>query len=343
MPLMREVKRFVRKCPKLISLGMDITRVFWAAAYSTPITEWYGKHGRGTWTVTRPPTTTSKISINVAVDYVPPSISEAAWNAMLRQKNEKEAEQKGWTSYAEERLGQVWIGPMAEVMAAERAAEAEKEQVAATNERERLGKLREGGRKVRSLSVNVSNPGDNAQLPTPTDSSHSRSPVMKYTPLSPPPSASEFSVSTALSSVSESAESNSSNGNDHIGTHKRAPSEPSSSPVKESMHWRTRSASGTTPKDKGDRSGFFSSKGTSSTSNGGNKTGKRTRGVPNGAGRGFKKRTPGTAEGESTSGHGGDNNARRGRGSGRGSGHPSVSGASVVGQTRKPSSRRSID
>jgi hypothetical protein len=24
MPLMREVKRFVRKCPKLISLGMDI-------------------------------------------------------------------------------------------------------------------------------------------------------------------------------------------------------------------------------------------------------------------------------------------------------------------------------
>jgi hypothetical protein len=29
MPLMREVKRFVRKCPKLISLGMNIFGPSW--------------------------------------------------------------------------------------------------------------------------------------------------------------------------------------------------------------------------------------------------------------------------------------------------------------------------
>jgi hypothetical protein len=291
--------------------------------------------------VTRPPTTTSKISINVAVDYVPPSISETAWNAMLKEKNETEAEQKGWTStsHAEERAGQTWTGPMADAMAAQRAAEAEKEQAAAMNEKERLGKLREGGRKARALSVNISNPGDNAQLPTPTDSSHSRSPVLKYAPLSPPPSASEHSVSTALSSVSESTESNSSNGIDHSGAHKRAPSEPSSSPTK-ATHWRTRSTSGAAPKDKGDRTDYFSSKSTGSTSGGGNKIGKR-RGVPNGAGRGFKKRAS-TTEGESTGAHGGDY-AKRGRGSARGSGHSSVSGASGSGQTRKFSSRRSTD
>ena len=322
--------------PQINLAGYDHTTAP-VLAHSTTITEWYGKYGRGTWTVTRPSTTTSKISINVAVDYAPPSISEAAWKSMLRETDEIASEQKGWIPHAEERAGQAWAGPTADAMAAKRAAETEKEQAAATSER--LGKSREGGRKARALSVNVSNPGDNAQLPTPTDSSHSRSPVLKYAPLSPPPSASEYSVTTALSSVSESAESNSSNEIDHSSAHKRAPSEPSLSPIKTPSHWRTRSASGTAPKDKDDRSDYFSSKGTVSISNGGNKTGKR-RGAPNGAGRGIKKRASVT-EGESTSGHNGDG-ARRGRGSARGSGHSSVPRASGgSGQTRKSSSRRS--
>jgi hypothetical protein len=256
--------------------------------------------------------------------------------AMSREKSEKDAEQKGPASHTEERAGQAWTGPTADAMAAERAAETEREQAAVMNERERLGKLREGGRKARTLSVNISNPGDNVQLPTPTDSSHSRSPVLKYSPLSPPPSASECSVSTALSSVSESAESNSSNGIDHGGAHKRAPSEPSPSSSKAPTHWRTRSTSGSVPKDKGERPDYFSSKGAASTSSGGNKSGRRR--VPNGTGRGFKKRASGS-EGESTGGHGGEY-PRRGRGNARGSGHSSVPGAS---QTRKSSTRRATD
>jgi len=323
MPLMREVKRFVRKCPKLLSLT------------------WYGKRGRGTWTVTRPPSTTSKISINVTVDYIPPSISESVWRTMLREKNETEAEQEESTSHTEERAGQAWTGPTADTMAAERAAEVEKEQVAAMNEKERLGKLREGGRKARTLSVNVSNTSDNAQLPTPTGSSHSRSPILKYSPLSPPPSASEYPASTPLSSVSESAESNSSNGIDHSGAHVHAPSEPNSSPNKTSTHWRTRSTSGVALDDVEDRlDNYFSRKTTGSTSSDGQRTGKR-RGVSNGAGRGFKKRVSGS-EGEATGTRGAEY-TRRGRGNARGSSHTAVSGISANGQTRKFSSRRSTD
>ena len=285
--------------------------------------------------MTRPPSTTSKISINVTVDYVPPTISELVWKTMLSEKNEIDAEQNGSPPIFGERVGQTWTGPTADAMAAERAAETEKEQVAAMNEKERLGKLREG-RKARSLSVNISNPGDNVQLPTPTDSAHSRSPTLRFSPLSPPPSACECSVSTALSSVSESTESNSSN--DHSGAHVRAPSEPSLSSTKTPTHWRTRSTSGAASNSKEDRAGYFSSKSTGSTSNGGNKAGRR-RGLPNGAGRGFKKRTSG-GESESTGGLGGDY-PRRGRGNPRGSGHPSV--ASGSGQIRKSSSRRATD
>ena len=288
--------------------------------------------------MTRPPSTTSKISINVTVDYVPPTISESIWKAMLWEKNETEAEQSGSSPDPEERVGQAWTGPAADAMAAERAAETEKEHVAAMNEKERLGKLREGGRKTRSLSVNISNHGDNAQLPTPTDSSYSRSPVLKYSPLSPPPSACECSVSTALSSVSESTESNSSNGIDHSGAHVRAPSEPSSSPTKTPTHWRARSTSGTASSSKEDRADYFSSKSTGSTSNGGNKAGRRM-GLPNGGGRGFKKRTSG-GESESAGGHGTDS-TKRGRGNSRSSGHASVISGS--GQIRKSSSRRPTD
>lgn len=287
--------------------------------------------------MTRPPSTTSKISINVSVDYVLPSVSESIWKAMLRDKNETETELKGSTSHIEERPDQAWTGPVAEAMAAERAAEVEKEQVAAANERERLGKLREGGRKARTLSVNVSSSGDNAQLPTPTDSSHSRSPILKYSPLSPPP-APEYPLSTALPSVSESAESSSSNGIDHSGIHIRAPSEPGLSPKKTPTHWRTRSSSGPVQDVKEDRADYFSGRTSgSTTSNGGSKTGKR-RGIPNGAGRGFKKRTA-PSEGDATATRGADY-TRRGRGSARGVGH---SGASGNGQTRKTSSRRSTD
>jgi hypothetical protein len=303
MPAQREIKRFVRKCPKL------------------NLFEWYGKHGRGSWTVTRPISNTSKTSINISVDYHPPSITQDVWKAMLRDNRETETQRNERFSTIE-RAGQTWTGPTADAMAAERVAENEKEEGASIscNEKERHGKLRESRRKARVLSVSTSNSGDNAQLPTPTGSSYSPSPSLKYPPVSPHQS--ETSVSTVLSSVS---------------------SELNSSPPKTSTHWRARSSSGAVTKEKGERQDYFS-KSTNTTSgggSGGSKPGRR-RGVSTGAARGgYKKRGLGS-DGD-PSGSQGTESPRRGRGGARGSGHLFGSGTSGGSHARKAPFRRSSD
>lgn len=249
-----------------------------------------------------------------------------------------DAHKNEWISTVE-RVGQTWTGPMADTMAAERAAENEKEEGASisSNDKERYGRLREGRRKARVLSVSTSNSGENAQLPTPTGSTYSPSPSLN--PVSPHQS--EISVSTALSAVSETVESAHSNGVDHNGSaHKRAPSEPNSSPItKTSTHWRTHSSSGAVTKDKGERQDYFG-KSTNSSGRGG-KPGRR-RGIITSAARGgFKKRGLGS-ECEPSGSQGTSEYSKRGRGSTRG-GHSFVSGTSGSAQARKAASRQSVD
>lgn len=302
------------------------------------ILEWYGKHGRGSWTVTRPPSNTSKTSINILVDYNPPSIPEDVWQAMLREKSHSEAQKYEWISTAE-RAGQAWTGPKAEAMAAERAAENEKEEGTSVscNEKDKHGKYRDGRRKGRMLSVSISNSIDNMQLPTPTSSSYSPSPSLKNPLLSPHQS--ETSISTALSSVSEAVELAPSTRDDHSDDHRHSPSEPESNSTKASTHWHTRSSSGVPTKDKGERQDYFS-KNTHSTTGAGAKPGRR-RGGSSGATKVFKKRSLGV-EGEPSGSHGTES-SRRGRGGARGSSHSHISGNSGGTQGRRASSRRPSD
>ncbi|KAJ7907256.1 hypothetical protein B0H13DRAFT_2332540 [Mycena leptocephala] len=138
MPLLREIKRFVCKCPQL------------------EVIEWYGKNGRGSWAITRP-TTSSKVSINVSVGYIAPKITKEVWETIIREKSIEDAVERGWGDFTEiERAGHVWTGETAEALAAERlAAEKGEEGAAATSSLvERVGKSREAVPRVRMPSGN---------------------------------------------------------------------------------------------------------------------------------------------------------------------------------------------
>ncbi|KAJ7039262.1 hypothetical protein C8F04DRAFT_323437 [Mycena alexandri] len=169
MPLLREIKRFARKCPQL------------------EVIEWYGKNGRGSWAITRPPSSKAS-ALNVSVEYVAPKLIEEVWKAIVREKSIEDAVKRGWGGFAEvERAGHVWIGEAAEAHAAERLAEKEKEEAASPVER--VGKSRESGKRARMPSVSISSSsGSDVLLPlTPTTS------PIQHTPLTPP--LSDYSVS----------------------------------------------------------------------------------------------------------------------------------------------------
>ncbi|KAJ7782966.1 hypothetical protein B0H16DRAFT_1494891, partial [Mycena metata] len=171
MPLLREIKRFVRKCPQL------------------EVIEWYGKNGRGSWAITRPPSSKTS-ALNVSVEYITPKLPEEVWKAIVREKSIEDAVKRGWGGFAEvERAGHVWIGEAAEAHAAERLAEKEKEET--TSPVERVGKSRESGKRARMPSVSISSSsGSDVLLPlTPTTS------PIQHTPLTPP--LSDYSVSEA--------------------------------------------------------------------------------------------------------------------------------------------------
>ncbi|KAJ7129831.1 hypothetical protein C8R43DRAFT_1026004 [Mycena crocata] len=160
MPLLREIKRFVRKCPRL------------------EVIDWYGKNGRGSWTIARP-ATTSKISINVSVEYIAPKIKQEVWNAIVREKTIDDAVKRGWGGFAEvERAGHAWTGEAAAVFAAERLAEEE-----ATSPAERVGKSRESGKRARMPSISISSSSGSSDVPLPLTPTSS---PMQPTPLTPP-------------------------------------------------------------------------------------------------------------------------------------------------------------
>ncbi|KAJ7675085.1 hypothetical protein B0H17DRAFT_1140518 [Mycena rosella] len=187
MPLLREIKRFVRKCPRL------------------EVIDWYGKHGRGSWVISRP-VTSSKIGINISVEYVAPRITREVWKVIIRE----DAVKRGWVGFAEvQRAGHDWVGETAEAFAAERLADKEKEE--ATSPMERVGKMRESGKRARMPSISISSSsGSDVLLPlTPTTS------PIQHTPLTPP--LSDYSTSEADTAWLRDCSSS---------NRKRAPSEP---------------------------------------------------------------------------------------------------------------------
>ncbi|KAJ6495576.1 hypothetical protein C8R47DRAFT_362614 [Mycena vitilis] len=266
MPLLREIKRFVRKCPQL------------------EVIEWYGKHARGSWVITRP-ASSSKISVNVSVEYIAPKITEEVWKAIITEKSIEEAVKRGWGGFTEvERAGHAWIGDTAEAFAAERQAEKEKEEP--TSPVERVGKSRESGKRARMPSISISSSsGSDVLLPlTPT-----MSPV-QHTPLTPP--LSDYSMSEAdaawLTGCSPSHR-------------KRTPSAPSAqSGGAPKQRTRSSAAPSTAKGTTGDRS-------TGSTVSGTSSRGKssRGRGGANSSTRGTRKPTGNNTESSSGRARGG--------------------------------------
>ncbi|KAJ7502764.1 hypothetical protein B0H11DRAFT_1853798 [Mycena galericulata] len=263
MPLVRDIKRFVRKCPRL------------------EVIDWYGKHGRGSWLITRP-ATSSKISINVSVEYIPPRLTEEVWKAIDREKAVEDAMKRGWGGYAEvERAGHVWTGETAEAFAAERLAEKEKEEPASPVER--VVKTRESGKRVRMPSVSISSSSGSSDVPLPL--TPTTSPV-QHTPLTPP--LSDYSMSETDAAWLREAPSSPSH-------RKRTPSEPTGRNTGSSKP-RTRSATTSSSKDPAsDRAGSGST-----ASRGAKQT--RGRGGANSNSRGTRR--PSGTNGEPSSGRG---------------------------------------
>ncbi|KAJ7072464.1 hypothetical protein C8F01DRAFT_1104072 [Mycena amicta] len=175
MPLLRDIKRFVRKCPRLELL------------------DWCGKNGRGSWAISRAATTTSK-SMNLSVEYLPPKIDDGVWNAVKREKSIEDAMKRGWGGFAEiERPGSNWTGATAELFAAQRLA-AEKEKAEATSPTERV-KPRESTKRTRVPSVTISTNSTSPLSPT-------ASPIRQHVPLTPPLSDRDCSSEDAVSPLS---------------------------------------------------------------------------------------------------------------------------------------------
>ncbi|KAJ6607772.1 hypothetical protein B0H10DRAFT_2070377 [Mycena sp. CBHHK59/15] len=265
MPLLRDIKRFVRKCPRLEML------------------EWYGKAGRGSWFITRP-ATSSKISINVSVEYIAPKVSPAGWKAILREKSVEDGIKLGWGGFVEvERPGQSWVGEIADALAAERMTEKEE---SLSSPIERTSKGRESGKRVRVPSVSISSSsGSDVLLPS---TPKTTSPI-QHTPLTPP--LSDYSMSEADPGWHKDVQSNP----------KRSPSEPVSRNLGISKP-RTRSATAAsnTRETPVDRSGAQPVP--SSTAGRG---GKHVRGRSGSSTRGTRK----------PAGNGGELSSGRGRGS----------------------------
>ncbi|KAG7446404.1 uncharacterized protein BT62DRAFT_1005681 [Guyanagaster necrorhizus] len=160
MPLLRDIKRFVRKCPKLETL------------------EWYGKFGRGSWIVKR--AVKSKISMNVSVEYRPPKISDSVW-AMMTREQEFEMSNMRWIETV--RRGQEWTGEKAELLAKERQVN-NMDASACDGADGRSGRNRGRPKKIRASSISTSS--SNSDLTPLTPKLSDGFPVQMFSPLTPP-------------------------------------------------------------------------------------------------------------------------------------------------------------
>jgi len=215
-----------------------------------------------------------------------------------------------------------------------RLAEKDKEDCASPVEKDRQGKVRESGKKVKlsMVSTSSSEVHSHHQLPTPTCSSHSR-PLVQTSPLTPPQS--EKSISTMLSSVSESTGSTSSHDNDRNlhDARKRSPSDPILR-VNGAFKGRSRSVTAGANKDTNSptRSRHYG-KNSDSTATATVSTGPKL-----GRGRGRGGAGTGTGRKSATGDGNGGPTAHGGAGRGRGGrGLPTTSTSSGPARGRRPS------
>jgi hypothetical protein len=202
MPLLRDVKRFVRKCARLETLRAfsSFLYSFFDLSNSPPFltasnsTDWYGNSGRGSWRIARP-AQTAKNSINISIEYASPTISTDVWSTLLGEQENEEASKAGRGLVVLERVGQAWTGEVAEAMAA--AAEKEREDSALSSEKDRAGQQRDGHKKAKPSSVSTLwSTSGGADNPSPTGS-YTQSPDQQtFSQLTPPNS--EASLSAIL-------------------------------------------------------------------------------------------------------------------------------------------------
>lgn len=213
MPLLRDIKRFVRKCPRLERLGTY--RLGLSKAYvSNFLSEWYGKAGRGSWIVSRPPITVSKISINVTVQYLPPRITNEVWKAMLVEAELQGSRPRSWLWADAEREGQAWADDQATVAAQESDLLADQEKK----------KMKDAEKRDKLPPISTQSSSSGAILPlTPRKPSHS--PLSSKSSLLTPPY-SDTSSSGSAASGSPEQELRDSRFDTYVANRKRSPSEP---------------------------------------------------------------------------------------------------------------------
>jgi len=239
----------------------------------------------------------------------------------------EEASRRGWMGNGTERVGQAWTGDMADALAVERLAEKDKDDCTSLVEKDRQGKNRDFGKKGKLPTISTSSieTPSHHPLTTPTYDSHSKALLTQVSPLTPPRS--ETSISTRLSSVSESTGSTSSHKNDNDNARKRSPSEPIPR-LNGAFKGRSRSVTSSENKDSSNPPRKVYSRNTSSTANPMVGTGHKP---SRGRGRG------GAVAGRKPTGDGNSgptaNGAGRGRG-GRGGQRSSTSSGPIRG--RKP-------
>ncbi|KAF8891680.1 hypothetical protein BD779DRAFT_1512431 [Infundibulicybe gibba] len=197
MPPLREIRRFVRKFPKLSAL------------------EWYGKFGRGLWIITRPPTK-SKISINVSVSYHQPKFTEQQWKLVTANNLFEKILDMSHYNLPIERVGQIWVGERADTFAMELAQQSKKEDYILSEKC--IGNKQRGLPSKEGASLVVQNPpsvGVNNQ-----SSTYYPHPSLQTCPMTPPhsPTASREPLDTSPNTQSV---------NSHYKTSRlRSPSDP---------------------------------------------------------------------------------------------------------------------
>ncbi len=111
MPLLRDVKRFIRRCSRLRSLGKPT--VLHYCRLQSYLSEWIGKYSRGSWVAHRP-TKCSKTGANISVEYRPPTANHATWTSV--PANESHRAGMYWANV--ERPGHSWVSESAETLKA---------------------------------------------------------------------------------------------------------------------------------------------------------------------------------------------------------------------------------
>jgi hypothetical protein len=296
MPPLRDIKRFVRKCPQLSLLGM-ISPTLPTLLKLIPA-EWYGKAGRGSWVIARP-VTSSKTSINVSVDYKQPSVSHDVWRNItgMHELDQRSKHEEPWRNI--ERIGHLWTGEAAEALARETVKDS-----AFLSPIEIPQKLKEPtGKKAKHATLSLVSPGSMSNQ-SPEETFPPLSPVSSSFPLTPPHSERSFSEYNLIPRDPMDQYFSETPGGRETANHRRTPSKPASR-IGGSSKGRTRSATASSSQDNYSQRQTSPEKLVSSAAPNGEAKRGRGRGGASGQGRKYvinsSENCPGRGRGSKTS------------------------------------------